>query len=233
MRKSGFIIAAMVLAASCSLDPPEPRTFPQVRLANAASGTAGAAGGVTTHLDQSTTAMTAAISYPGQTDGCPIILVGAHEVAFRQSGNTLATTTGNYELGGVYTVILTNTGAQYRAVQLSDAATITAGNHGLRFVNATGAAGDVYVSPAGAAPDAPYKVVSSLAPLATTNEVPAIVQRPATDVRIRFFDVGTTTTPRADITLGPLFASRLATIVFTPPTGAAGDAGGFQVNPCS
>jgi len=223
----------LMVASACSLDAPTSgHAFPQVRLVNAAPATAGLTPAVAAHLNQSTNAMAPAIAYPGQTDGCPLILAASHEISFEQNGTALASTTANYAMDGRYTVVVTNTGTQYRAVQLSDLDVVAAGNNGLRFINATSTAGDVYVTPLGAPPAATFKVRSSLAPLATTAEVPAYVQRPETDIRIRLYDVGDTSTPRADITLGQLFASKLATIVFTPSTGA-GDPGGFQVNPCN
>lgn len=233
-KLSSFALGAIcVVSSACSLDAPVGgRTFPQVRLVNAAPATAGLTPAVTAHLNQSTNAMAPSISYPGQTDGCPLILSATHEIAFEQNGTTLAATTNRYDLDGRYTVVVTNTGTQYRALQLSDRDAVAVGNNGLRFINATSTAGDVYVTPPGVAPSAAYKVRSNLAPLATTTEVPPYVQRPETDIRIRLYDVGDTSTPRSDVTLGQLFASKLATIVFIPSTGAS-DPGGFQVNPCN
>src|SRR5258705_2140081 len=131
--------AALLVSNACSLDAPVGgRAFPQVRLVNAAPSTAGLTPAVTAHLNQSTNAMAPSISYPGQSDGCPLILAATHEIAFEQNGTQLASTTGRYDIDGLYTVLVTNTGTQYRAVQLMDNDAVATGNNGLRFVNATG-----------------------------------------------------------------------------------------------
>jgi len=222
------VALALLGCAACSLDVAANNGQPaQIRIVNAAPATTS----VTAHLNGATEAMTAALPFKGQSLGCPLIFPAIQDVVFRQGTNTLGTATGDFMAGASYTIVLVNTGTAFRALALADAANVTAGNHALRFINATATAGDVYATPpAGPGPGTSFLAVGNLAPLATTTEIPVYLQRAAADIRIRLYDVGNTTTPRADITLGA-FSNGAATVVFTDPTSAA-DPGVFLISPC-
>jgi Domain of unknown function (DUF4397) len=229
MQTFRMLPAVGVLAlVACSLDTPaRPNlTPPELRIVNAAPSTAT----VTAHLNGLPDPLAGPIPF-GSAAECVLIFPATYTLAFQEAGNTRGSVSSAYDVNGRYTVILVNTGATYRALALSDAVTVSTGNNGLRFINASGTPGDIYVSPPTEDPADIYNAVGNLAPLALTTGAPLVVQRAETHTRIRLFDVGTTTTARADFTLEPLITTRLATIVFID-RGVPTDPGGFQVDPC-
>ena len=81
--------------------------------------------------------------------------------------------------------------------------TPAAGNSALRFFNATGTAGDIYVTaPGGAVTGTP-----SSGNLAAGTATTTFSSFPNTDSQVRLFDVGTITSARGDVTLGALGAT--------------------------
>ena len=225
------ILLASLLAASlagCDDDPTTPHDVAKVRIVNAAPGTSA----VDVMLVGTATPV-ATLNFRGVTETCVEVPAGGAQqgLTFRAAGTDLATAVFTPLKGERYTVVLTASGATRRAVALSDNESAVAGDNAIRLVNATAAPGDVYVTPPGAASGPSTLVAGNLGVLATSNDVPAYYARPTTDTEVRLFDVGTTTNPRADITLTALPASRMATVVFTEPGTPAGPTA-FVVTPC-
>jgi Domain of unknown function (DUF4397) len=112
-----------------------------------------------------------------------------------------------------------------------------AGNNAIRFINATGTAGDVYLTTPTANIVGPPTVANLAAGQASgfnASSAPGgTFSFFSTDnTRVRLFDPGVTTgTPRADFTISNLPANRVATVVLAPPP-VGGSTTAFMVNPC-
>lgn len=161
------------------------------------------------------------------TATCVDVPVGEHALVFTSTGVELATTAFTFEADKHYTAFLVAHGPTRRALVLPDDEAASAGNNALRFINATDADGDVYVTPPGGAVDAGFRAIGNMGILATSNFLPAYVHRATQHTQVRLFDPGATTSPRADFALAGLPTSRLATIVFTTTDPTA-----FLVTPC-
>ena len=225
------ILLASLLAASlaaCDDDPTTPHEVATVRIVNAAPGTSS----VDVILVGTTTPL-ATLNFRGVTTTCVEVPAGGAQqgLTFRSAGADLATAVFTPLKGERYTVVLTASGATRRAVALSDNESAVAGNNAIRLINATSAPGDVYATAPGATPAAANLVAGNLGVFATSNATAPYYSRASTDTEVRLFDVGTTTNPRADITLTALPASRMATVVFTDPGTPAGPTA-FVVTPC-
>lgn len=224
-----IVLALFMPVIACELDPSGTGLGPpRVRVVNAAAGTST----VTVYLDGAQQGMTTdPLSYKSGSD-CLLVADAAHSFVFAQSTGTLASVSGTMERGKSYTVLLVASGTTFRAVLLLDEAVVPTGNNGFRFLNATSVAGDVYVTVPNAVPSVATKVAADLGALALSNQQPAFVMRPEGDTQIRLFDVGTSTTPRADLGLALLPFSRLANIVFVTKT-IDSEPGALQFNACS
>jgi hypothetical protein len=164
------------------------------------------------------------------TTTCVEVEPGERAFIFTSGEVELTTAVGTLEADRSYTVFLTAMGPTRRAVVTGDDATATAGNNLLRFVNGTSTPGDVYVTPAGTAPGAGFLANGNLGVLATSNLVPGYVSRSMDHTRVRLFDPGATTNPRADITVTSPPAT-IASVVFVNAGAPAGPTA-FLVTPC-
>ena len=160
-------------------------------------------------------------------------------LTFRANGETatLATVASpNLSRDGSYTVILYGTGTPLRMAVVSDDALPSPGsaNNGVRFFNATSAAGDVYVTaPDAALPTAPS--VSALAVGQSTLGGTAFGIYPVASTLVRLYDVGVRTgTPRvtASVAAASLSDTRTWTLVLTESVGIGGTSLSFLVPPC-
>jgi hypothetical protein len=224
------LLASLALSAACNIDqndriPPGP---PRLRFVNAAA----AASNVTVHLNDSPqSVVTGGLAYRTATDNCSLVFDGTHKISFVQSGNTIASVTAPFAIGTAYTVVLVSNGSTFRALALRDDEIVAAGNNGLRLINATQTAGDVYVTAPGSDPAPATKAAGNVGSLALSTEAPPYVVRSDTDIRIRLYDVGATSTDRADLTLAATLVNRLSTVIFVDRT-FGGDPGAFQLLTC-
>ena len=163
---------------------------------------------------------------------CLVLPAGEQTLRFRQLRSTtnIATADHDFQTDGRYTIVVTGTEADAQTTVLRDEYTPpSATNNLVRFVNATGTAGDIYANPAGETPGTP--VVAGLEPIGATGEPSDWITLPKTDTQIRLYAPGTTTTPRATFNL-TVPAAGVTTVVFfdaaTPPA-----ATGVRIDPCA
>ena len=223
-----------ISAAACGSDdtdtvgPPVQQQFAQLQIVNAAN-----IADVDVRRTGTTAPLATDLDFRGVTTSCVRVPVGEQTLVFTSTGVELATTAFTFEANKNYTAFLVASGPTRRALVLSDNETASAGNNALRFINATAAAGDVYVTEPTGTPGPSFLAAGNLGMLATSNDRPGYLHRSTAHTRVRLFNPGTTTgTPRADFTLTNLPASRMATVVFTDPGTPAGPTA-FMVTPCS
>jgi hypothetical protein len=214
------VLAACSLATDTSTDQP-----PEIRVVNATTVSS-----VTVHLDGLELPI-ATVASNSATSGCLLVAPGPHVVSFLRDGQVLDEFSINYARNARYVVYLTNVGTTYRAFATSNEQSVPAGSNGLTLINATTAAGDVYITAASEDPSPATRVATALAPTATLADAPTFVVSPEANLRVRLFDVGTTTNPRADINLVELLQSRHGIVVFSDRV-AGTDPGALQVDRC-
>jgi len=234
------ILATVVLLDGCSDDNHDNWTEhddpSSVRIVNASPSTAGLSasspddGTLATGLNFQNTNAAANCSTVERNDNGRINFTSG-------SANTAVGALDQYFVGRQsYTVVFF---APDNAVAFPESfATPATGNMALRFVNGTGAAGDLYLTtPTGAISGAPTianfgnRQVSGFSDPVTSGGV--FSEFPLANTRVRLFNVGTTTNPRADFTINNLAANRVGTIVLTPPPTGVASPTAFLVNTCS
>jgi Domain of unknown function (DUF4397) len=230
MKYPHFLIAAALtpmLLLACDDDPTEPQQFANVRIINASPSTANATVSVG---GQSL----GTVAFRSGSAACVQVPVGSQTLSFSSGGTAVATTPAfNFQQGQGATVVLFGTGTTRTAKVFADNFGVAqTGMNQLRFINAQGAAGDVFVTtPTGAVTGTPN--ASLAVDAASTGGSAGFLSFPAANTRVRLFNTGVTTgTPRADFTLGTLPSSRSQMIVFAEAGNPAG-ATAFAVDPCS
>lgn len=224
------MLTSLVAAAACNLDtndrlPPGP---PRVRFVNAAPGSTNAMA----HLNQAPESVTpGGLAFREITPTCLLIIDADHQISFVEDGNTLASTSALLRRDKAYLVALVRAGTTNRVVAVAHDQVVAQGSTGIHIINATSAAGDVHVTAPNVAPSPNSVVAASVQPLAATPGTPPSVVRPESEIRIRLYDVGNTTTDRADLTLANVGLSRITTVIFTDRS-FTGDPGAMQVNAC-
>jgi hypothetical protein len=213
-------LAACNLATDTSTDQP-----PAIRLVNATTVSS-----VTVHLDALELPI-ATVASNSATSGCLLIAPGTHVVSFLRDGQLLDEFSINYARNARYVVFLTNVGTTYRAFATSNEQSVPIGSNGLTLINGTTAPGDVYVTGVSDDPTPATRLATALAPTASAADAPTFVVSPEANLRVRLFDVGTTSNPRADINLVELLESRHGIVVFSDRV-AGTDPGALQVDPC-
>jgi hypothetical protein len=212
-----------ILAAACNsatdlVGPPSAR----LRIVNAATGTSG----VQVFRDDASAALTT-VNFRASNNNCLTIPTGTHVLHFRSGPTTLASTDPvDFVQDQTYTAVLTGLGDGKDAFVLVDDFDVESGFNGLRFINTTATAGDVYVLEPTGTPGAPVAAnlqnPGQIAPLAT------YLQMATANTKIQFFDNAVSTgTPRVDYTLGNMSGRRLATVFLSEET-----PGTFQVSAC-
>ncbi|MGH7678534.1 MAG: hypothetical protein ACRENU_08725 [Gemmatimonadaceae bacterium] len=222
------VVAIAALATACDdattlpiLDDPA-----SVRIVNAAD-----IPNVEVRLLGESTFLVQDLDFRGQTATCVQVPSGEQAFVFTSGGIELTTAIGDLEGDQAYTVFLTAFGPTRRAVVVPDDMAAPSGFNLLRFVNGTSTIGDVYVTPPSTAPAPAFQAQGNLPTLWSGNVIPAYVARSVDHVQVRLFDPGTTTNPRADISLSNLPATRAASVVFVNAGVPAGPTA-FIVTPC-
>ncbi|MEJ7810810.1 MAG: hypothetical protein WKG32_10420 [Gemmatimonadaceae bacterium] len=204
-------LGAMTAVAACGDDDDPvqpPQQFAQVRVVNASSTASVGLFANGTAVTGSTVALAAGSAT------CVNVPIG-RSLSFRAAGSSteLATIATPLTANTPYTIVYY--GNAQTAV-LSDAGFTdpTTGNNGLRFFNATGTAGDIFVT----APNGTLGTASvpNLAAGTATPGASAFGTFPTASTQVRVFNVGTTTgTPRVNFTLPALTGNRAATVFLT------------------
>ena len=229
------LLAALATTAACDLDTGNvPNVPPSLAIVNASPHTTF----MHLHIDGNTS-LTEVPLQPRQSDpGCRFILNGTHIFDWVQNDTLYASVQGSLIVNHTYMSILVsaviNNDTTYRSlVAGDDIETATAGNNGIRIINGTSTAGDVYVTGINDDPSPATKVLSNVGPAATSANVDlSFKMLPQTADRVRLFDVGSTTNPRSDILLVNAGSRSLTTVILLPK-GPADTQGGIQVNSCS
>jgi hypothetical protein len=215
-----------LISIACGDDPPTgTQEFAHVRVINASPTTA-----------------TATVSADGQNLGtvafrsasatCVGVPVGSRTVTFASGGANVATTPAfNFQADQGATVVLFGTGNTRTATVFADNFSAAAtGMNQLRFINAQATGGDIFVTtPTGAVTGTPSAAVA--AGQASTGGSAGFLPFATANTRVRLFNTGATTAPRADLTLGSLPPSRTQSVVFVEAGTPAG-ATAFAVDPC-
>lgn len=143
LRSLALLTIASTLVAACGDDSTEFVPTAALRVVNAWSSTSG-----TVDLVSNGATLTTGISY-GTSVGCILVPVrnGGNTFTFSSGTAGITNTTQTLMSGGNYTLLLIGTGTTRTATVIdNNAAAPSAGNVGVRFVNATGAAGNVYAT---------------------------------------------------------------------------------------
>ena len=212
----------------------QPQQTALVRVVNASPSTATA----DVFVGNQGTALGSGIATGTSGASCFQIPAGSQTLNFRQGGGTAniaSATPFNFVAGQRYTVILTGTGTtagSRNAVVLTDDASVTApatGQNAIRFFNATGTTGNVYVTGPNAALGAANQ--TGLATnTATTGGTGGYSMYPTTSSQVRVFTGTTTTgTPAVNFAITTLTGNRIATVVLV---GGTTGAQAVVVTPC-
>ncbi len=233
-RTTALVLAVAALgAAACSdsNNTTAPGNTARIRVVNASSGTA------SLNASSAGTPLATGLSFQNTnaSAACVTVPAGTRTIDFSSTGSIgdVASVSSDFLAGQSYTVVLYGPSGAQHAVVLNDVFTApSSGNNAIRFFNATGTAGDIYLTtPTGTVSGTP--TVSNLAAGTATGATSgtAFATYADTNTRAQLFDVGTTTGSRADFTLGTMPSNGVTTVVLTPAM-TTGGATGFMVNPC-
>jgi hypothetical protein len=241
MKPSLFLAlaATSIVLVGCDDDDDDTGVEPQptalVRVVNASSSTPTA----DLFVGNQSTALGSGIATGSAGAACFSVPAGSQTLSFRQGGGTTSIATGspfNFVAGQNYTVVLTGSGtaAGARQVLVLGDANVTApatGQNAIRFVNATGASGDVYVTAPGAAAGTASQT-GLASNTATTGGSGGFSSYPTTSTLVRVFPAGGATSgnPTVNFTIPTLPGNRIATVVLT---GGAAGAQAILATPCS
>jgi hypothetical protein len=203
-----------------------PNNSAVVQFVNASSA------GTLTTSSNGTTLGTAVGSQAGSTS-CTFVSPGSRTLTFSQNGSTTSTLNTNFVAGQRYTVVLQGTGANTSSYVIPENYTTqTAGNYGLRVINATGSAGDVYVTSAtGALGTTPTASLASGAATGGTTGTNGFMSTSTANTRLRFFGSGSTTGALTDFTITNPSLTNGNTVVLANT--ATGGVTAFQLGQCS
>lgn len=231
------LLATVALLAGCGDDDTtEPSDFASARIVNASSGTSAL---TATSPDDGPLATGLAFQNTNAANACSTVDKNEHGRIDFTSGaaNTAVGSVDQYFVAKQsYTVVFLSPN---NAMVLPESfATPASGNMALRFINATSAPGDLYLTtPTGAISGPP--TIANLGAGAVSGFSDPVTsggtfeQYSTANTRVRLFNVGTTTgTPRADFTISNLASNRVGTVVLTPPP-TGGTTTGFLVSPCA
>jgi len=224
-----------VLGACDNSKSTSPSPTANVRVVNASSSTTGL------NATAGSQSLSSGLNFQNTnaTATCTVVNSGSQTLNFTSgsSSTSIGSVTYNFLPGQNYNVVYygTNNVVVYPETFTAPAT----GSMALRFINATGSAGDVFLTtPTGPVSGTPTVQNLAAGSVSGFNSSSApggtfVNTYPTANTRVRLFNVGSTTgTPRADFTIGTMAANRVGTVVLTPaPSG--GSTTGFLVNSCA
>ncbi len=238
MQYRSFLFLAAVSAfavTACSKESTEPTTgtTANVRIVNASSGNA------TINAMSGSTALASNLAYQnvGAASSCSTVPAGNQTINFTNaSGASVGSASYNFQAGQNYTVLLYGgmNGTSPSTLVIPDQFTApTTGNMAVRFINATGAAGDIYATAPGATVSG-APVVSNATTL-SSSYTPTWTTVPSTNTMFTMYTAGSTvtaaSTPIGTYTLSSVPTNGVSTVIFTPSLSASGPTA-FAVNTC-
>jgi len=236
VRHLAAIVPIVVIgfAAACSSDANEPDEIANVRIVNASVTT----GPITANNEGRTIQTNVAFQTSALSGSCGTIERGGdEEIEFVAAGtsNGLGSVKANFEAQKNYTAVFYS--ANNAVVYLDQFSNPATNNNAIRFINATGTAGDIYLTtPSANITGSP--TVSNLGQTqASGTSVTAVggtfAEYSNSLTRVRLFNVGQTTgTPRADFTINIMPSNRVATVLLTSPPSGSSSPTAFMVGPC-
>jgi hypothetical protein len=219
-------LASFALITGCSSDATKPGNFANMRIVNASAST----GPISATNENRTVQAGVAFQTPAGAGGCGTVEEGSSEavnfvLAGTQAG--LASVTMQIVANTNYTAVFF--GPNNVGVFQESFTTPTAGNNDIRFVNATGSAGDVYLTTPGASLAGTSPTISNLA----AGQASSTGQFSNGRTEIRMFNVGVNSgTPRVDFTIAGL-PNNTGTVVLTVPPAGQTSPTAFVVGSCA
>jgi hypothetical protein len=219
-------LASFALITGCSSDATKPGNFANMRIVNASAST----GPISATNENRTVQAGVAFQTPAGAGGCGTVEEGSSEsvnfvLAGTQTG--LASVTMQIVANTNYTAVFF--GPNNVGVFPESFTTPASGNNNIRFVNATGSAGDIYLSTPGAILPGTSPTVPNLA----AGQASTTAQFSNGRTEIRMFNVGQNTgVPRVDFTIAGL-PNNIATIVLTTPPAGQSSPTAFVVGSCA
>ena len=219
-------LASFALITGCSSDATKPGNFANMRIVNASAST----GPISATNENRTVQAGVAFQTPSGAGGCGTVEEGSSEqvnfvLAGTQTG--LAQVTMQVVANSNYTAVFF--GPNNVGVFQESFTTPAAGNNDIRFVNATGSAGDVYLTTPGASLSGVSPTVANLA----AGQASSTGQISNGRTEIRMFNVGVNTgTPRVDFTIAGM-PNNTGTVILTVPPAGQTSPTAFVVGSCA
>ena len=228
-------VVAIGFAAACGgSDASNPSEISNVRIVNASVSS----GPITANTEGRTIQTNVAFQTSALSGSCGTIEKGGDsQIDFVAAGTTngLGSVKFNFQPQLNYTAVFfaPNTATVY----LDQFSAPSAGNNAIRFINATGTAGDVYLTTPSANITGSPTVGNLAAGSASGTSSSAIggtfAQYANNLTRVRLFNVGQQTgTPRADFTINVMPSNGVATVLLTSPPSGNSSPTAFMVGPC-
>jgi len=231
---SAAALASLGFVAACGSDATQPDEIANTRFINASSSTSS----ISATNEGRVVATGLAFQNTNQPSNCSTVEHGSdEEIEFTLGGTTqdLGNVKAPFTAQANYSVVFY--GPNNIAVYPDNFSAPPAGQNALRIINATGAAGDVYVT-------GPNDLITIVGPTISglaSNQVSGFDASTAPggtftnysngSTRVRLFNPGQIVNPRADFTITAMPSNNVATVVLTPPP-SGGSTTGFLVGPC-
>jgi len=194
-------LAALALVAACDKESTIAQNIPGgvafVSVANATATPVKVYNGTTL-------VSTANIPNASWQTTCVRLAPGSQTITFKSTGDSILATTGAASVaeGGRYVAILTtNAGVSTASIVPDNFTTLTPNNYGVRIVNATGGAGDFYLTAAAASALNSTNLVGTLQPGDMSPSNGTYTTHRADTAFVRMYNVGNTTTQQGSINL--------------------------------
>lgn len=174
---------------------------------------------------------------------CVAIPAGSQTINFTSGSSTTnigSVSNYNFQAGEAYTVVFY--GNNNAVVYPESYTAPTSGNYAARFINATGSAGNIFVTAPGASisstatpsyANIPAAAVSGFN--SSTASGGTFTSYPTGNNNVRLFGTTanpSTATPAANYTIGSMSTTGAQTVIFTPANANNSGATAFQVNSC-